>query len=103
MKQNMNYMNMFKIFFDVLFRPAFSQALLKDMSLGEKTHIAVTACVSVCVLMCLCHVISSVGKAINILLMFLLPPLMELFCMLTVLFLMFALDFKGFLQDNLNT
>lgn len=88
---------MFKILFDVIFRSAYSQSLLKDLPLAT-THVAVTVCMCVCV----SHIISIFGKAINILLMFLLTPLMNVFCMQTILLLMSALDLRRFLQDNLN-
>lgn len=96
---------LFKTCFDVIFRSAYSQSLLKKKICLQRQD---TRCsYVVCVFMCVRNIISSVGKAINILLIILSTLRLlnyccssQVFCILTVFFLMSTWNSRWLLQDN---
>lgn len=101
---------MFKTSFHVIFRSAYSQSLLKKNLPPATRHTLQLHCVYVCIFMCVWNIISSVGRGYKYSGNNLLSPLRllndgcssQVFYILTVFFLISALNFRGTLQDNLN-
>lgn len=68
-----NIQEMFKTCFDVIFRSAYSQRVLKRNASSDETHIAVTLHGCVCICVWGGGIISSIGRAINIVLIIFSP------------------------------